>query len=78
MPGIRQWKFKKPTTFIEEAQLDRLLERQIKKYNTALNSVTKIQDQLLKIFEDSELSDECKWKIITQLQERFGFLLNKF
>ena len=43
-----------------------------------MNSLTKIQDEILKIFDDKELTDEGKSKILAQLQERFGFLLNKF
>ena len=48
----------KTRTVIEEAELDRLRERQIKKYHPDLNSWTKIQDQLFKIFDDKELTDE--------------------
>ena len=65
-------------TLIEEPELDRLRQRQIKEYNPSLNSLTTNQDQIFKIFDDSELSDEGKCKIIAQLQERFGLLLNKF
>ena len=43
-----------------------------------MNFLTKIQDQIFKIFDDSDLSDEGKCKILAQLIERFGFLLNKF
>ena len=68
----------KTLTLIEEAELDRLRQRHIKDYNPALNSLRKIQDQIFKIFDDSDLSDEGKCKIIDQLRERFGFLLNKF
>ena len=63
---------------VEEAELDRLHQRQIKDYNPALNSLPKIQDQILKIFDKYDFSDEGKFKILAQLQERFGFLLNKF
>ena len=65
-------------TLVEEHELDRLPQRQIKYYNPALNSLTKIQDQIFKIFDDKELSDEGKCKILAQLQERFSFLINKF
>ena len=68
----------KTMTLVEEAELDRLRQRQIKDYNPALNSLTKIQDQIFKIFDDKELTDEGKCKILAQLQEHFGFLLNKF
>ena len=68
----------KTMTLIEEAELDRLRQRQIKDYNPALNSLTKIQDQIFKIFDDKELTDEGKCKILAQLQVRFVFLLNKF
>ena len=52
----------KTMTLVEEAELDRLRQRQIKDYNAALNSLTKIQG---------------KCKILAHLQERFGFLFNK-
>ena len=68
----------KTMTLVEEAELDRLRQRQIKDYNPALNSLTKIQDQIFKIFDDKELTDEGKCKILAQLQDRFGFLLIKF
>ena len=68
----------KAMTLIEEAEFDRIHQRQIKDYNPALNSLTKIRDQIFKIFEEKELTDEGKCKILAQLQERFGFLLNKF
>ena len=68
----------KTMTLIEEAELDRLPHRQIKDYNPALNSLTKIQHQIFKKFYEKELSDEGKCKIIAQFQEQIGFLLNKF
>ena len=68
----------KTMTLVEESELDRLRQRQIKDYNPALNSLTKIEDQIFKIFDDKELTDEGKCKILAQLQERFGCLLNKF
>ena len=46
----------KTMTVVEEANLDRLRRCEIKDYNHALNSFTKIQDQIFKIFDDSELS----------------------
>ena len=68
----------KPMTFVEDAELDGLRQRQIKDYNRALNSLTKMQVQIFKIFDDSELSHDGKYKILAQIQEPFGFLLNKF
>ena len=65
-------------TVIEEAELDWVPQSQIKDYNPALNSLTKILDQIFKIFDVSELCDDCKCKILCQLQERFGYFLNKF
>ena len=67
----------KTMTFFEEAELDRLPQRQIKDYNPAWNTLTKIKDQIFKKVDDSELSDEGKCQILAQLQERFGNLLNK-
>ena len=68
----------KTMTLVEEAELDRLRQRQIKDYNPALNSLPKIQDPIYKIFDDKEWTDEGKCKILAQHQERFDFLLNKF
>ena len=65
-------------TLVEEAELYGLRRRQIKDYNPALNSFTKIQDQIFKFFDDKELTDDGKCKILAQLQERFSFLLKKF
>ena len=42
-------------TLIEEAELDPLSERQIKDYNHSLNSTTKSQEQIFRIFEEPEL-----------------------
>ena len=67
----------KTITLIQEAELDRLHQRQIKDYNNALKSLTKSRTESLK-FYDSELSDEGKCKILAQLQDRFGLLLKKF
>ena len=47
-------------TLIEEAELDRLRQRQINEDNPALNSLTKIQDRIFKIFQNSYVSDEGK------------------
>ena len=67
----------KTMNLIKEAELDGHHQRQIKEYNPALNSLIKSQDHIFKIFDDKELTDEGKCKILAQLQERFGFLLNK-
>ena len=37
-----------------------------------------MQDQIFNIFDDREWTAEGKSKILAQLQECFGFLLNKF
>ena len=63
---------------MEEAELDLLRKRQIKDYKPALNSLTKMQDLIFKIFNDIELTAEGKCKIIEQLQERICILTNKF
>ena len=44
----------------------------------ALNSFTKFQYDIFKFFDESELSDEGRCKILALLQELFGFLLIKF
>ena len=67
----------KTRTLVQEAVLDRIIQRRNNEYNAALNSLKKIQDEISKIFDEKELSDEGKCKIIAQLQERFGFLLHK-
>ena len=43
-----------------------------------MNSLTKMEDQIFIIFDDKELIDEGKCKIIAKLQDRFGFLVHKF
>ena len=48
-----QAKFK-TRTLIEEAELDRHRQRQIKDYNRSLNTVTKSPDQIFKVFDDEE------------------------
>ena len=68
----------KTMTLVEQAELDRFPQRQIKDYNPSLNSLSKNMDQIFQIFDDKELSEEGKCKIPAQLQERFGFLLNKY
>ena len=59
-------------TLIEEAELDRLPQLHSKEYNPAFNSLTKIQTKFSNS-EDSELSADGKCKILSQLQELFGF-----
>ena len=54
-------------TLVEEAELDRLRQRQIKDFNPALNSLSKIQDQNFKIFYDKEWTDDAKCKILVHL-----------
>ena len=68
----------KTLTLIEEAELDRLRQKQIKDYNPSLNSMVKIQSTIDKVFDDPELSDEEKQKVLNTLHERFNFLFNKF
>ena len=65
-------------THVEEAEVDRLRQRQITEYNAPLNSVTKILDQIFKVFDDSEGFEAVICKILAQIQVRFGFILNKF
>ena len=40
----------KPMTLFEEADLSRLRQREIKDYNVAMKSLTKIQDHIFKMF----------------------------
>ena len=68
----------KTMTLVEEAELARLRQRQIKDYNPTLRSLVSIQDQIQNIFDDSELHDESKLKILFHLQEKFGNVYNKF
>ena len=68
----------KTITLVEDADLDRLRQRQINEYIPDLNSLPKIQDEIFKMFDDSELSDSGKWKIHDHLQELFPILVNKF
>lgn len=65
-------------TLVEEAELERLRQRQIKEYNPNLKSLVHIQDQIEKLIDDPELDDEGKSKVLHHLQEKFGYLYNKF
>ena len=42
----------KTMTLVEEPEFDRLRQRQIKDYNPVLNALTKIHDQIIKIFDE--------------------------
>ncbi|KAF0138706.1 MAG: hypothetical protein FD143_3619 [Ignavibacteria bacterium] len=68
----------KTMTLIEEGELERLRQRQIKDYNPALKSLGFVQDQIEKLFNDSELDDESKHKILCYLQNKFGTLYKNF
>ena len=68
----------KGMALIEEAELERLRQRQIKEYNPSLRSLGQIQEQIEKLFDDPELTDEGKVKILSHLQDRFGILLSQF
>ena len=59
-------------TLIEEGELERLRQGQIKDYNPALKSLVFVQGQIEKLFDDSELDDESKHKILCFLQNKFG------
>ncbi|KAF0143334.1 MAG: hypothetical protein FD143_3436 [Ignavibacteria bacterium] len=68
----------KTMALVEEAELERLRQRQIKEYSPALKSLTQIQEQIEKLFDEPTLTDEAKSRILSNLQERFGFLLTKY
>lgn len=65
-------------TLIEEGELERLRQRQLKEYNPGLKSLVSIQDQIEKILNDPEFDDESKHKVLCHLQEKFGYLYKKF
>ena len=68
----------KTLTLVEEGELERLRQRQIKEYEPTLKSLTATQENIQKLFDDPDLDDEGKFKVLTALQERFGYLYNKF
>ena len=68
----------KTMTLIEEGELDRLRQRQLKDYNPGLKSLVNIQDQIESIINDPSHDDESKHKILCHLQEKFGYLYKKF
>ena len=68
----------KTMTLIEEGELERLRQRQIKDYNPSLKSLVSVQEQIEKLFNDSELDDENKLKIMYYLQNKFGNLYKNF
>ena len=65
-------------TLIEEGELERLRQRQIKEYEPALKTLATTQENIQRLFDDPDLDDEGKFKVLTALQERFGYLYNKF
>ena len=65
-------------TLIEEGELERLRQRQIKEYNPTLKSLSQIQEQIDSIFADPNLDDEGKMKMLNLLQEKFDNLYNKY
>ena len=65
-------------TLIEEGELERLRQRQIKEYEPALKSLATTQENIQRLFDDPDLDDEGKFKVLTALQERFGYLYGKF
>jgi hypothetical protein len=68
----------KAMSLVEEAELERLRQRQIREYDPSLNNLAKIQENILKLFEAPDMSDEVKYKILVSLQERFATLYNRF
>ena len=68
----------KTMTLIEEGELERLRQRQIKDYNPSLKSLVFVQEQIERLFNDSELDDENKHKILCYLQNKFGNLYKNF
>ncbi|KAF0139661.1 MAG: hypothetical protein FD143_3554, partial [Ignavibacteria bacterium] len=54
-------------TLIEEAELERLRQRQLKEYNPGLKSLVGIQDQIEKILNDPDFDDESKHKVLCNL-----------
>ena len=63
---------------VDEAELERLRQRQIKEYSPALRSLGQIQEQIEKLFDDPELTDEGKCKILSHLQDRFSVTLAQY
>ena len=68
----------KTMTLVEEGELERLRQRQIREYNPTLRSLGQTQEQIEKLLGSTDLEDEGKFKILNQLQEKFGYLYNKF
>jgi hypothetical protein len=62
----------KAMSLVEEAELERLRQRQIREYDPSLNNLAKIQENIMKLFEAPDMSDEVKYKILVSLQERFA------
>ena len=68
----------KSRALIEKAELERLHQRQIKEYDPTLRSLAQIQDQIVKLFDDPQLSDDGKCKILAHLHERYAGLLSQY
>ena len=65
-------------TLVDEGELDRLKQNQIKDYNPTVKSMVDIQNQINQIFEQPQLTDEDKFKLLSHLQNKFSYLYSKF
>lgn len=68
----------KTMTLIEESELSRLRDKEIADYNPTVRSMSTIQNSINKVFDDPNIPDEDKIKLINTFQEKFAQLYTKF
>ena len=64
-------------TLVDEAELERLRQKQLKDYNPALKSLVSIQTAMESLLADPDLTDEEKHRILNVLKDKFSTLYSK-
>ena len=65
-------------TFIDEGELERLKQKQIKDYNPNLKSLSNLQQRIDEVFDNPDLTADEKCKALSLLQEKFNSLYTKY
>ena len=67
----------KTMTMVDEAELERLKQRQIKEYNPVLKTLVDLQAKINTVFDDKTLSPEEKLAQLANLQSKYHSLFEK-
>ena len=59
---------------MEEAELDRMRQKQLKEYDPTLSAMGRAQSQIQEALTDDKLTDEEKLALLTEVQQRFSRL----